>query len=248
MNSMKNWSLAALMLAGTVLGSVSGMAQVTETLQLSVDPSTLVWLAGQQDVTVKVSLSNTGSAINIYSGSFYVGVTGPGNPKIWDVKLAGLPGAPAGTFLVGPALDNPFVQTPLQNSDPDADAQVSGAEPVSSYNTAAIQIMFDMVKGTSVAQEIPGNTTAPFAEITFRRSDLNSIGPWTINLFNTHSGTSPSFVVMPGGSPGDQVQQNMSLTSGTIVAVPEPESIAAAVGLALVAVRLLRRTPSASPR
>lgn len=219
------------------------MAQVTETLQLSVDPSTLSWVVGQQDITVKVSLSNTGSAINIYGGSFYVGVTGPGNPKVWDVKLAGEPGPPVGTFLVGTALDNPFIQKPLQNSDPDADPTVSGAEPVSSYNTSAIQILFDMVKGTAFTQEIPGNATAPFAEVTFRRSDLNSIGPWTINLFNTQSGSSPSLVMKPG-----QVQQNMSLTSATIVAVPEPEAIATLAGLALVAFRVLRRESAASRR
>lgn len=246
---MKNRSLAALMLAGTVLGSASGMAQVTETLQLSVDPSTLGWLEGQQDITVKVSLSNTGSAINIYGGSFYVGVTGPGNPKIWNVKLAGAPSAPVGTFISAP-----FIQTPLQNSDPDADASINPYDetlspfvialaPVSAYNTSAIQILFDPPGMDLIIKEIPGNATAPFAEVTFRRSDLNSMGPWTINLFNTHSGTSPSFVTKPGS-----VQQNMSLTSATIVAVPEPESIAVAVGLALVAVRLLRRTPSASPR
>ena len=244
------WRLAASVGIGAGVGFASAMAQVIETLQLAVDPATLVWLPGERDATVKITLRNTGSAIDIYAGSLYVTVAGPGAPRIWDVKLAGDPGTPQylpGTFLAGtPA--NPWQQWPLQNTDPAANPAVMGAQPVSFYDSDAIQVLFDRSLGSGDAtQRIPGNgAEAPFAEITLRRGDLGSAGPWTLSLFNA-LGPSPSFVVTRDGL-GAAVPQNMGFTTETIVLVPEPESFAVATGIALIASRLLRRPRAASPR
>lgn len=223
-------------------------------LELSVDPTTLSWAKGQQDLTVKVNLQNKGAAFDIWAGTFYVNVTGgdPANlPTIQNVKLAGFQETSQylnGTFLTGvsgPSFtpseigQSQWTQYPLQSTDPDADASTPGLEPVSSFNSSEINITFDRLGGTDgPAQTIPGNATAPFAEITLRRSgDLAAAGSWTLNLFRTVQGTAPSFFSLAAG--GDKV---MGTTSATVSVVPEPETITAVVGLVLVAFQLFRRS------
>lgn len=214
MRRAQSWGWAASLVAGISLGCMNAMAQTAEALRLTVDPNTLSWGAENEYTTVKVNLSNTGSPVPVYSGSLYVSVAGPGTPTIWDVKLASEHNAlkVPGSFLVGTP-SSPWLQKPYQNADPDADPNVNGAEPVSSYNTDAIQILFD--RNGSSTEVIPGNATAPFAEITLRRTDLDATGPWTLSLVNVHLGSAPSFVVKPDATLVT-VNQNLSSEPATI--------------------------------
>ncbi|MEI6342612.1 MAG: hypothetical protein WCR07_11680, partial [Verrucomicrobiota bacterium] len=199
-----------------------GVETAAQGLELSVDAATLTWQQGQQDLTVKVNLQNKGSSFNIWAGTFYVGVSGGRGinvPKIHDVKLAGAQNTAQflnGSFLTGISGNQPtqWTQIPLQTSDPDAQPNIQGAQPVSSFNTSEIAVTFDRVGGTDgTAQTIPGNTTAPFAEITLRRSgDLNAAGFCTLNFFNTPP-AEPSFLVMSSGG-----NKTMSMTSATVLA------------------------------
>lgn len=208
------WGWAASLVAGISLGCMNATAQTAETLLLTVDPTTLSWGAANEYTTVKVNLSNTGSPVQIYSGSLYVSIAGPGTPTIWNVKLASEQDSlrVPGSFLVGTPT-NPWLQKPYQNDDPDADPTVNGAEPVSFYNTDAIQILFD--RSGNATEVIPGNATAAFAEITLRRSDLNAAGPWTLSLVNVNLGSAPSFVVKPDATLVT-VKQNLSADPATI--------------------------------
>lgn len=253
--TMQGWNRACLGVAWAL--AMSAAPSWAQGLELSVDPATLTWAMGQQDLTVKINLQNQGAAFDIWAGTFYVGVTGsnPANvPTIQNVKLAGFQGTSQylnGTFLTGISgsgftplqiEQSQWLQYPLQSDDPDADPNMEGLEPVSSFNTSEIAINFDRSGGTAgPAQAIPGNTTATFAEVTLRRSgDLNAAGSWTLNLFKTVQGTAPSFFVLASGG-----EKTMGTTSATVTAVPEPETLTAVVGVALVALHLFRR-PAAS--